>query len=85
MLKPPLDHNPLDLIEADLIAPSIVELRRAHRGMVRHRGGFFQCAAILEIGGDPGRPEAVVAELGGDAGRRGAPAAPILDVAGDAR
>jgi hypothetical protein len=26
----------LDLIEAKLVAPAIVELRRAHRGMVRH-------------------------------------------------
>ena len=42
--------------------------------MVRHRSCFFQRAAVLEIGGDPRRPETVVAELGGDAGRRRAPA-----------
>jgi hypothetical protein len=35
-----LDHNALDLIEADLIAPAIVELGRARRGVVRHRCGL---------------------------------------------
>jgi hypothetical protein len=32
----PLNQNPLDLIEADLIASPIVELRRARQGMVCH-------------------------------------------------
>jgi hypothetical protein len=41
--------------------------------MVRHRRGLFERAAVLQIGGDPGCPEAVVAELCGDAGRRRAP------------
>jgi hypothetical protein len=63
--RQPLDHDPLDLIEADLIAPAIIELRGARRGMVRHRRGLFKRAAVLEIGGDPCRPEAVVAELEG--------------------
>src|SRR5947208_3483202 len=35
------NHDPLDLIEADLIAPAVVELRRARRGMVRHCRGLF--------------------------------------------
>jgi hypothetical protein len=69
------DHNPLDLIETHFVAPAIIELRRARRGMVCHRGGLFKRAAVLEIGSDPGRPEAVIAELGFNAGRRGAPAA----------
>jgi hypothetical protein len=42
-----LNNDPLDLIEANLIAPAIVELRRTRRGMVRHGGGFFQGAAFL--------------------------------------
>ena len=42
--------------------------------MVRHRRRPFECAAILEIGGDSRRPEAVVAELGFNAGGRRAPA-----------
>ena len=61
-----LDHDPLDLIEADLIAPTVVELRRARRGVVRHRRGLFQRSAILEVSRDPCRPETVVAELGFD-------------------
>jgi len=36
--------------------------------VVRHRGGLFKRAAILQIGRDPGCPEAVVAELGCDPG-----------------
>jgi hypothetical protein len=62
--RQPSDHNSLDLIEAELIAPAIVELRRARRGMVRHRRGLFQRPAVLEIGRDPRRPETVVAEPG---------------------
>jgi hypothetical protein len=38
------DHNPLDLIEAELVAPAIVELRRTRRGMVRHRRRLFERA-----------------------------------------
>ena len=47
--RQPLDHNPLDLIEAELVASAIVKLRRARRRVVRHRGGLFERAAILEI------------------------------------
>jgi hypothetical protein len=28
-----LNHDPLDFVEADLVAPTIAELRRARRGM----------------------------------------------------
>jgi hypothetical protein len=34
------NRNPLHLIEAHLVAPAIVELRGAGRGMVRHRGNM---------------------------------------------
>src|ERR1700730_17331588 len=68
-----LDADPLDLIEAPRVAAAIVELRRAGRGMVRHRRSLFEGAAVLEIGGDPGRPEAVIAELGFNPSRRRAP------------
>jgi hypothetical protein len=67
------NHDPLDPIEADLIAPAIVELRRARRPMVCDRRGLFQRAAVLLVGGDTGRPEAAVAELGGNASGSGAP------------
>jgi hypothetical protein len=51
-----LNHDALDLIEAELVAPAIVELRRARRGMVRHRCRLLEGAAILEIGSNPGQP-----------------------------
>lgn len=41
--------------------------------MVRHGGGLFQRAAVLEIGRDAGRPEAVVAGFRGNAGGSEAP------------
>src|ERR1700730_15055286 len=69
-----LDHDALDLIEANLVAPAIVELRGACAGMVRHRSSLFQRAAVLEVSRDPGCPEPVIAELGFDASSRGAPA-----------
>src|SRR5271169_3677290 len=37
-----LNHDPLDLIEAELVAPPVVELRRSRRGVVRHRRGLFK-------------------------------------------
>src|SRR5260370_33450623 len=68
------NHNSLDLIEAELVAPAIVELRRARRSVVGHRRSFFQCAAVLEIRRDPGCPAAVMAALGRDASRGPEPA-----------
>ena len=73
MQNPASDRDPLDFIESQLLASAIVKLRRARRGVVRHRRGFFESTAVLEVGGDSRRPEAVVAELGFDPGRRGAP------------
>ena len=52
--------------------PAIIELRRARRGVVRHRGGLFERAAILEVGRDPRRAEGTIADLGGDASAGGA-------------
>ena len=68
------NHNSLDLIKADLIASAIIELGRTRRSMVCHGGSFLKRAAVFEVGGDPCRPETVIAELGGDARCRGAPA-----------
>jgi hypothetical protein len=45
------------------------KLRCARRGVVSDPRGLFERAAVLEIGGDPGRPETVVAKPGCDAGR----------------
>jgi len=71
---PALNQNPLDLVEAHFVAPAVVELGGAGAGMVGHRCGLLQRAAVLEIGRDARRPETVVADLGLDAGRRGSPA-----------
>jgi len=68
-----LNHDPLDLIEADLVAPPVVELRGTRRRMVSHRRGLFERAAVLQVGGDPGRSKTVVPELCVDPGRGGAP------------
>src|ERR1700730_6654842 len=42
----------LDLIEADLVAPAVVELRRALRGVVRHRRGLSSVPPFLNISRD---------------------------------
>ena len=60
------------MVEAYLIAPTVIKLRRTSWGVVRHRRSFLQRAAVLEVRSDPGRSEAVVAELGGDTGCRDA-------------
>jgi hypothetical protein len=58
-----LDRYPLDLVEADFVASPVIELGRTRGSVVSHRGGLFERTAILEIGSDPGRSEAVVTEL----------------------
>jgi len=67
------NRNPLDLVEVHLVATAIVELRGAGRGVVRHGGRVFERAAILEVRGDPGCPEGMIADLGLDPGAGGAP------------
>src|ERR1700730_12153016 len=42
----------LDLIEADLVAPAVVELRRALRGVVRHRRALSSVPPFLNISRD---------------------------------
>jgi hypothetical protein len=48
-----LNCNPFHLIEVHLVAPAIVELRRARRSVVRHGGGVFERAAVLEVRRNP--------------------------------
>src|ERR1700724_1437908 len=60
------NEYPLHLVEAHLVAPAIVKLRRARRGVVRHGSGLFERPAVLQIGGDAGRAEAVIADFRGD-------------------
>jgi hypothetical protein len=66
------DHHALNLVEAHLVAPSVIELGGARRGVVRNAGCFFERAAVLEIGGNARRAKAVIADLGRDAGGQGA-------------
>ena len=44
---PALNQNPLDLVEAHFVAPAVVELGGAGAGMVGHRCGLLQRAAVL--------------------------------------
>jgi len=61
------------LIEAELVAPAIVELCRARRGVVRHRRGLSRVPPFLRYAVIPGRAKAVIAQLGRNAGRDRAP------------
>jgi hypothetical protein len=54
-LKSSLFH----LVEAHLFPAAVLKLRRARRGVVRHGSGLFERPAVLQIGGDAGRAEAV--------------------------
>jgi hypothetical protein len=45
--RQPSNHDPLDLIEAKLVAAAIVQLRRPRRRMVRHRRSLFERAAFF--------------------------------------
>jgi hypothetical protein len=68
-----LDRNALHFVEVDFVAPAVVELCGASRGMVRHGGRVFQRAAILKICGDPGCTERVISDGGLYANGRRAP------------
>ena len=61
----PLNHDPFDLIEADLVAGAVIELGGAG-GLVGGDGlGVFDRAAVEQVGGDAGGAEGVA--VGGDA------------------
>ncbi len=68
------NHNPLDLIERDLIGAPIIEARRAGTFMVGHLLGDFQLAPVAEIFRNPRRAEGMIADLGPNTDRRGATA-----------
>ena len=70
-LPPNIDLH--DFIKRDAVLAPIVELGGAGRRMRRHLAGFLECAAVLEVGGDPRAAESVVADLCRDAGLLGAP------------
>jgi hypothetical protein len=60
-----LNYDLLDFIEADLVAPAIVELRRARRGRFAIAAAFLSVPPFRKLAVIP-VAEAVVAELGCD-------------------
>ena len=66
----PFHPDPLYLIEAEFLAPAIIELRPVRAGVVLYLRGLLQRPTIFQIRRDPGRPKTVVAEFGRDSRRR---------------
>lgn len=66
-----LGHDPLHLIERDLIAAAIIQARRARRLVRGHLLRDFQLAAVFEIPGNSGCAERVAPDQGFDARARG--------------
>ncbi len=64
-----LDSNPLDLIERDLIGPSVVEARRTGALVIGHLLSDLQPATVLQISSDTSSSEGMAAYLGLDSGR----------------
>ena len=57
MLLLNLQHNPLDLLERDLVIAPIVELGRARAFMRGHLLRVFEETAVHQLDGDPGGAE----------------------------
>ena len=55
-----------DLVERDAVLAPVVELGGVGGGMRRHLACLLERATVLEVGGDAGAAEGVVAHLGGD-------------------
>ena len=53
---------PLDLVEGDLIAGAVVELRGARAFVRGHAVRVFECAAGVHRGGDAGRPKGMTVD-----------------------
>ena len=66
--------DPLHLIEAYVVAPSIVELGGARACMIGHGGGVLECITILQVSGDARGSETVIVDLGREAGSESAAA-----------
>lgn len=64
-------RNPLHLIERHLITAPVIKPGSPCRFMTGHVLSDLQLAAILEVGCDAGRAEAVGADLGSQPGRFG--------------
>ena len=75
----PLNHDPFDLIEADLVSGAVVELGRARRLVGGDGLGVLDTAAVEQVGGDAGGPEGVAVGRNAQFG----PSHPSLDHAED--
>jgi hypothetical protein len=75
-----LDRDALDLVERNLVLPTVVELGRPRRFMVSDLLRYFQLPAVPQIGRDAGRPEGMIANACFNAGRFGAPADDAMSV-----
>src|SRR5262249_6909881 len=71
-LPPNIDLH--HFIERDAVLAPVVELGGAGGGMRRHLARLLERAAVLQVSGDAGAAEGVVADLRCDAGRLGATA-----------
>src|SRR5258708_22913981 len=69
-----LDRDSLDFIERNLVLSAVIKLGCPRRFVVSDLLRHFQLTAVLQIGGDAGRAESMIANPRFDAGRFGAPA-----------
>jgi hypothetical protein len=64
-----LDRDPLNFIERDFIMSAVIKFGCPRRFMVGDLLRDFQLTAVLQIGGDAGRTESMIANPRFDAGR----------------
>ena len=69
--RPRSDDDSFDFIQADGVAGTIIELRRASRFVSGDALGMFEGAAAEEVAGDAGGSESVATDASGDAGQSG--------------
>jgi len=64
-----LDRDSLNFIERDFVLSAIIKFGRPRRFVVSDLLHNFEFAAVLQIGGDTGRTESMIADARLDAGR----------------
>jgi hypothetical protein len=60
------NQHPLHLVERHFLGATVVKLRRAGAGMVRHERGILKLPAVFQISGDARCAKSVIANLGRD-------------------
>ena len=61
-IRPGLQVNPLDLVEADVSMAPVIPLRGAPRRVIGHCRGVLERATAFQIGGDARGAQRVVAD-----------------------